>query len=37
VQFLKVDALVRSSFAAYSDEDDVAISIEAIKNISKFI
>lgn len=31
VQFLGVDALVRASFAAYSDADDVTQALEAIK------
>lgn len=35
IRFLGVDALVRCSFAAYSDEDDVNIAAEAIKNSIK--
>ncbi len=35
IRYLGVDALVRCSFAAYSDEDDVTLAIEAIKNSSK--
>ena len=35
IRYLGVDALVRCSFAAYSDDDDVEAAIEAIKNSSK--
>jgi len=35
IRSLGVDALVRASFAAYSDSDDVEIAIEAIKNSVK--
>lgn len=37
IRFLGVDALVRCSFAAYSDLEDVEAALEAIKSISKFI
>lgn len=37
MSFLAVDALVRCSFGAYSDQDDVQIALEAIKKSSKFI
>ncbi len=37
IRYLGVDALVRCSFAAYSDEDDVMAAIEAIKNSPKKI
>jgi cysteine desulfurase / selenocysteine lyase len=36
VQKLGVDALVRASFAAYSDDDDVEQAIDAIKE-AKFL
>lgn len=35
IRFLGVDALIRASFAVYSDMDDVDIAIEAIKNSLK--
>ncbi|MBX9838355.1 MAG: aminotransferase class V-fold PLP-dependent enzyme [Silvanigrellaceae bacterium] len=35
IRILGVDALIRCSFAAYSDRDDVEIALEAIKNASK--
>lgn len=37
IHYLGVDALVRSSFAAYNDAQDVDLAIDAIKNISNFI
>jgi cysteine desulfurase/selenocysteine lyase len=36
-RLLGVDALVRASFAAYSDEDDVEQAVEAIKNAIYFL
>ncbi|WP_186649028.1 aminotransferase class V-fold PLP-dependent enzyme [Fluviispira vulneris] len=35
IRFLGVDALVRCSFAAYSDKDDIELAIAAIKKASK--
>ncbi|MEY3903082.1 MAG: hypothetical protein RL189_2388 [Pseudomonadota bacterium] len=37
VRLLGVDALVRASFAAYSDQDDVQQAIEAIKNATSVL
>jgi cysteine desulfurase / selenocysteine lyase len=37
IRFLGVDAIVRCSFGAYSDEDDVMAALDAIKNSSKRI
>ncbi len=37
IKLLSVDALVRCSFAAYSETEDVEIALEAIKNSSKFL
>lgn len=36
IQFLGVEALVRASFAAYSDVDDVERAVEVIKHFLKF-
>lgn len=36
IQFLGVEALVRASFAAYSDVDDVERAVEVFKHVSKF-
>ena len=37
IQFLGVDALVRCSFAAYSDIEDIEIALNAIRQANKFI
>lgn len=37
ISFLGVEALVRCSFGAYSDQDDVQMALEAIKKSFKFI
>lgn len=37
IRYLNVDALVRCSFGAYSDENDIEAAIEAIKKITKYV